>query len=612
MHRPSVWSVALVLAAGLLARAADEAASRHERILADIKHLASDELEGRGVGTTGLDRAAEYIRDQFERAGLKPPLADTGYFQPFQMPNGAKLGEPNELVLRGPDGRTIPLSLNKDFIPLASSGSGKLDAPVVFAGYSITAPEYGYDDYADVDVKGKVVLAIRREPRQSAEADPHAPFAGNMETQHSDLRRKAANAARRRAAAVLFVTEPHSLKSQPDELLKFGYAAELRVGKTPLVHMTRAAADAVLKSAVGKDLAQLEAAIDEDLKPQTTVLEGWRCSGEITVEQQHAEVRNVLGVLEGSGPLSEETIVIGGHYDHLGHGEAGSRAPGSREIHNGADDNASGTAGVIEVARRLAARREPLGRRVVFIAFTGEERGLHGSDYYVKHPAVPIEKTVAMINLDMIGRLSDEKLIVEGIGTAKEFTPLVESLSSERQFKLSPVQSGIGPSDHTSFCQLKVPVLFFWTGYHPDYHMPSDDWEKVSIEGLDRIAGLVEATVVSLAAAESRPTFVEVPSRMAAGPGQAGGERAYLGSIPAFGTEVDGVLLDGVAPGGPAQKAGLRGGDIIIEIGDKPVHNLEDMELALRSFKPGNLVRIAVRRGELKVTYPVTLGRRPQ
>ena len=232
----------------------------------------------------------------------------------------------------------------------------------------------------------------------------------------------------------------------------------------------------------------------------------------------------------------------------------------------------------------------------------------------MKHPAVPLEQTAAMVNLDMIGRLREDKLIVEGVGTASQFSALIDSLNSDRHFQISPVRAGIGPSDHTSFCQNKIPVLFFWTNYHEDYHKPSDDWEKISIEGLDRVVGLVEEVVVALASAESRPEFVEVPVKMAhSGQAVGGGDRAYLGSIPAFDAEdVDGAMLSGVQPGGPAEQAGIRGGDVIVRVGDLEVHNLQDLTVALTRYKAGQRVKITVRRGTLRITYSVTLTTRPQ
>jgi hypothetical protein len=592
-------------------RSAEDASSSRDRILADIQYLAADEREGRGIGTRGLDDAADYVRDQFQKAGLKPGLPDGGYFQNFDMVAGRRLDDRNAMQLRGPDGKSIDLSMSKDFVPLKLSASGTFTGPLVFAGYGITAPEYSYDDYAGIDVKGKVVLVMRHEPGQSDKADPHLPFGGTVDTKHARFDQKALNAAKHGAAAVIYVSAPHSLKDQPDKLMNFGQAEGSGPARIPQVQLARATADSVLQIAIGTDLAAIDAAIEKDLKPQSSVLEGWSCSGELTIREIRADVKNVLGVLDGAGPRATETIVVGAHYDHWGYGGEGSAAPGSTEIHNGADDNASGTAGIIELARRLARRDKPLDRRILFAAFTAEERGLIGSEHYVNNPAVPLDRTVAMINFDMIGRLRNDKLIVYGTGTAPEFAPLLEKLNQRHKFSLRPIATGQGPSDQTSFYFKDIPVLHFFTDSHPDYHKPTDDTEKVSIEGVDRVLTLVEELIVELAGAESRPTYVKVKES----PGQgdpAAGERAWLGSIPAFGEEVDGTLLTGVTAGSPADKAGIRGGDVIVQVGGNEIHSLQDLQDALVSHKPGDIVKITVRRGNVRITYPVTLSRRQQ
>jgi hypothetical protein len=432
-----------------------------------------------------------------------------------------------------------------------------------------------------------------------------------VDTKHARFDHKALNAAKRGAVAVIYVSAPHMLKDQPDKLISFGQAKGSGAAKIPQVQLARATVDDVLQAALGKDLAQIDAAIENDLKPFTSPLDGWTCSGEITVRQIRADVKNILGVLEGSGPHANETIVLGAHYDHWGYGGEGSAAPGSQEIHNGADDNASGTAGIIELARRLAGRDKPLGRRILFAAFTAEEHGLIGSEHYVSNPAIPLDQTVAMINFDMIGRLREDKLIVYGTGTAPEFMPLLEKLNKNRKFSLRPIATGQGPSDQTSFYVKNIPVLHFFTDSHPDYHKPTDDTDKVSIEGVDRVISLVEELIVELANAKSRPSYVKV--KEAAGQGDpAAGERAWLGSIPAFGEEVDGTLLTGVTAGSPADKAGIRGGDIIVQVGAIEIHSLQDLQDALVSHKPGDTVKITVRRGNQRITYPVTLSRRQQ
>ncbi len=613
--RTSSWALSFVCAVTAAAAllAVEDAATSRDRLLKDIQFLASDELEGRGIGTQGLDLAADFIRDEFQKAGLKPAMPNGSYFQPFEMISGRRLSEGNSLMLRGPSGNTVELAVGKDFAPFAQSSLGEFDGPLVFVGYGITAAEFSYDDYADTDVKGKVVLIMLHEPGPWDKADPHSPFSGNVDTKHARFDEKALNAAKHGAKAVLFVSAPHILKGQADKLLELESVRGSQQAKVAQIQVTSTAIEPLLKAGLGKDLAAVEKEIESDLKPRSKLLEGWSVTGRVAIEDVRANVKNVLGMLEAGGPHAQETIVLGAHYDHWGRGGEGSLAPGSREIHNGADDNASGTAGVLELARRLA-RRDPgapgLGRRIVFAAFTAEERGLFGSAHYVEDPVIALTHTVAMINFDMIGRLRDDKLIVYGTGTASEFMPLLEKLNADRRFSIRPIATGMGPSDQTSFYAKKIPVLHFFTDNHPDYHKPSDDWEKISIEGAERVVDMVEDLIVELANAESRPTFVLVPEAPKAdGPG---GERAWLGSIPAFGEQVDGTLLSGVTPDSPADRAGLRGGDLIVQLGTHEIHGLQDLRDALTRHKPGEIIKVVVQRGPLKISYPVTLGRRQQ
>ena len=607
--RPYRWIQCVVTAFGAFALSlclgADERSSG-ERILAAIRYLASDELEGRGIGTEGIELAAEYIHTQFVDAGLGPAMPNGTYFQRFEVAAGHQLGEPNQLALRRSGGQSLQLQLKEDFVPLVFSRSGRFAGPLVFAGYGITAPEYSYDDYAGIDVKGKLVLLMRREPMQDAPAEPDTPFRGSTNTKHAALWSKASNAAEHGAVGIIYVTDPYSLRSEPDRLMAFGYAAGTARSKIPVMHISYAVADSIIGQATGMSLADLAASIDRQLSPLSRVLEGWTASGQITIRRNMVSVANVLGVLDGLAPRSEQTIVIGAHYDHLGYGGHGSARRGVRAIHNGADDNASGTAGLIELARRLAGRATPLRRRILFSAFTAEERGLLGSAHYVDHPVIPLKQTVAMLNLDMIGRLRNEKLIVYGMGTAKEFGTMLDLLGKRHGFDIRGRASGFGPSDQTSFYRKQIPVLHFFTDLHADYHGPTDDWEKVSITGVERVVALVEDVVVELADSPGSPTYVSIAR--AATP--AGGARAYLGTIPSFGSDVDGVLLDGVAPSGPAQTAGLRAGDTIVAVGNMPVHSLEDLQRALVKHKPGQRVRITVRRGTLRISYPATLGKR--
>jgi hypothetical protein len=646
--------------------AAEDATVVEQRLSQSARYFSSDELEGRGVGTKGLDLAAQYIADQFHQIGLKTDLYDGGPLQKFKMTVGASLGPRNELTLVGPpaagssEPQRLGLKLGAQFNALALGGSGKFDLPLVFVGYGITAKDEKYDDYAGLDVKDKAVVILRHEPQQN---NPHSVFDGTRPSRHAPFKRKVSNAYEHGAAAVILCNDEYDVdqkrtairerwqaafdavveeaaklkaagKVSDEELVKQEahiqqlaadlkkYADQLAEARDPLLPFdgggsdasegrnfpvlfgTRAALDEMIRAALDTTLSKLEAEIDKGPTPHSRAIEGWRAVGETSVERQEAEVANVVGVLEGEGPHADETIVIGAHYDHLGFGGSGSAAPGVHEIHNGADDNGSGSSVLIEVARQLTSRGKKLPRRIVFIAFTGEERGLVGSARYVRNPLVPLDKTVAMLNLDMVGRLQDEKLIVHGTGTATEFDALADRFGKQFGFTITKKPSGFGPSDHSSFYGAKVPVLFFFTGSHKDYHRPTDDFEKLNISGMRRIAEMVTEVALALADAGERPHYQEVQGGNET---LGGGDRPYFGSIPDFAGDAPGYALSGVTKGGPAERAGMKAGDIIIQFGDSKVGNLEDFDSALRKYKSGDKVPVTVKRGSDQVKLEVTL-----
>ena len=563
--------LAIVILPGLV-RADEESAAVERRLADSARYLASDELEGRGIGSKGLDLAADYIADQFIQLGLKTELFDATPFQQFQAAAAAKLGQGNRLALVGPpsqegdEPRRIELKLGEDFTPMAMSGSGSVDLPLVFVGYGITGKEEEYDDYAGIEAAGKALLILRHEPQQS---DPNSVFNGKKHSEHAPFRRKLANAVEHEAAAVIFSTDefdvrrtlaqrhkqwqaaldkladehaefktaasptPDQIEAQCkrieelvqevntsgeklqaayDPMLPFsagGGATEQR--EIPVVYCRRGPLDRVVEAALGTNLAALEHQIDEGPTPQSRPLEGWRVVGDVAVERTDCEVQNVVAVLEAEGPLADQTLVLGAHYDHLGRGGPGSLAPGREEIHNGADDNASGVAVLVEVARTLALREEKLRRRVAFVAFTAEESGLLGSGHYVRNALFPLDKTVAMLNVDMVGRLRDDELIVGGSGTAARFSQLLDEINQSHGFQLTRKPSGFGPSDHTKFYAKKIPVMHFYTGTHAQYHRPSDDFETLNIAGMRRVASLVTQIAVAIANADERPEYLSVP-----------------------------------------------------------------------------------------------------
>jgi hypothetical protein len=648
------------------AKATDGADSSavEQRLARFTQYLSADDLGGRGLGTPGLDLAAEAIAKAFQEIGLKTDIVGGTPFQPFTVTTSARPGAHNELafVHNAAANGAAPLRLEtgKDYNPLALGGSGEFDWPLAFVGYGITAEEASYDDYAGIDVAGKVAIILRHEPQQD---NPHSAFNGTEHSQHATFRRKVSNAYQHGAAAVVFVTglaeierrldqidrswlgaveeiatlheelptDPRSSDEdhaeirgkiteaanrvvefdrrrgeERDPVLGFEGAGPGTDGRDmPIMHLRRSVVDQVLEKAGKPSLSDLERQIDEGPRPHSFLLEDWRLVGRTDVVREEASVRNVIGILEADGPLADEFVVIGAHYDHLGRGGEGSAAPGSREIHNGADDNASGTAALVEIARYLTARRDRLDRSIVFIAFSGEERGLLGSAHYVQHPVVPLEKTVAMLNMDMVGRMQDNKLIVNGTGTAEQFDSWIDKLNEQHGFDISKSAGGFGPSDHTSFYAEKIPVLHFFSGLHADYHKPSDDFQNLNIEGLARIAEFVAEVALQVASADEPPTYVAVGrEEVAAGPT---GTRPYFGSIPQFPDAGDGYALSGVTPESPAARAGLEAGDKIVRLGEYKIGNLEDFDGALRKYNAGDKVEVEVVRDGKSLTVEVTL-----
>jgi len=603
------------------ARAEESAAgASHDAVLERLRQavtwLAAPEREGRGPGTPGIDAAADWIAAQFAEIGLAAPGAGEA-FQPFAMTLDAKLGpaSANTLELVGPptaDGgaTVVPLVLGRDFTPLAAGGSGRFELPLVFAGYGITAPAEHYDDYAPLAeggvAKGAALVLLRQEPQKN---DPHGAFEGNQTSQHAALARKVANASEHEAGGVVFCDD----SAETDSLMPFTRAGEGSDRRTiPVLHLRRAVLDDVVTRSLGRDLATIQKGIDDTLTPASAALAGWRIRGRVAIERVETQGRNVMAVIPGRGaPAADdhaaidprETVVLGAHYDHLGFGGVNSAAPGVHAVHHGADDNASGTALLVEVARRLVARG-PLPRTVLLVGFSGEERGLLGSAHYVANPAVPIADTVAMVNLDMVGRLDAEKLIVHGTGTSAGFDELVDRLAAAAGLTTAKEPGGFGPSDHSSFYAKKVPVLHLFTGSHADYHRPTDTADKINYDGMVRLAGLVTDVVAELASGP-RPDYREVASTMFA---RGGGDRPYFGSIPDFGKPGGGYAISGVAKDSPAANGGLQGGDVIVRLGESAITGLDDFDSALRKHKGGERVPVVVRRGGADVTLEVLLG----
>ncbi len=596
-----------------------------DRLRQHVEYLASGQLEGRRTGEAGATVAAGYIANMFARYKLKPGArsqnGQPNFMQPFPFVTGVELaaaGNEFKLEVTLADGTRKSIEGADSARPVGFSPSAaSANAPVVYAGFGIVSAEAQYDDYRS-DVRGKVVLVSDGNPDGDS---PHSAFG------RFDVRTKALIAKEKGAVGLLVISREDNFAN--DKLTRLVYDQTLGEAAVPTFVISRTAAEAIL-GLTEKDLGNIEAVLAMQKDPAVRVNLSFRdtqptVSFKVEMVKKQADAYNVVGILEGRDKvLKNEAIVIGAHYDHLGRGGRGSLAAGSSEIHHGADDNASGTAAILELARVMSGEKKNK-RTIIFIAFSGEEDGLLGSKYYVNNPVFPIDKTVAMINLDMVGRLNNRKLNIGGIGTASEMRSLVEkwnineaalipvsqgtppniktNVPALNKFDLSLNEDGFGPSDHSSFYGKKVPVLFFFTGTHADYHKPSDTAEKINYEGLDMIHGMVADIVRDIDHNTVRPTYTVAKSS-----GMAGGRAGFnvsLGTIPSYADATDGMVLDGVRDASPASKAGLKTGDKIVKLAGRDIRNVMDYTYTLGEMKADEEYEVVVMRGAERLTLKI-------
>ncbi|MFQ5651330.1 MAG: M28 family peptidase [bacterium] len=568
-----------------------------------VSYLASDELEGRMSGSKGTRLAAQYIAARFQAAGLQP-LGDNGtYLQEFEFTAGVRLREgQNQMTITDADG-TTSLRLDRDFRPLAFSTEDEIEGEVVFAGYGLAVPGEGgagANSYAGLDVKDKIVLVLR-----------YVPEAVEMErrqvlNRYAALRYKAMIAREHGAIGLLAVTGPNSPNA--GKLIPLSYDNSSANSGIVALSISGEVAQTLFARA-GKTLADVQTELDRE-NPH---YEGrFQLPGvSIRIRTGIARIKkrddNVVGMLPATGKKTAEAIIIGAHYDHIGYGETGSLARKGEEgqIHNGADDNASGTSTVLELAAALAdaQKHQPdaFKRDLIFALWSGEELGIIGSSAFTDTPPVALKNVAAYLNFDMVGRLRENKLILQGVGSSPLWRRLVEKRNVVAGFSLVIQDDPYQPTDITAFYPKGVPVLSFFTGSHEDYNRPTDDAETLNYPGLERIAKFAMALILDLARDDQRPEYVKV-ERVKSRAGNRETMRAYLGTIPDYvGEGTGGVKLSGVSAGGPADKAGLKGGDIIVEFAGKEITNIYDYTYALDAVKIGQPVKIVVLREHEKV-----------
>lgn len=492
-----------LLAAGTLGAATPPIPA--EALLGHIRFLSSDELEGRANGSAGLERAADYIAEQFKAAGLTPGGPDGSWFQPFGLTAGLNLDPGNSLVIRA-GARTVSLTLGESYYPLAATPSnGAHDAstdlrnvPLVFAGYGLSAPAANYDDYQGLDVSGKAVLILSHEPQERAR---DSRLNGALPMRETTLYAKALAARSRGARALLVVSDPSHAVDEAN-YRRFDIESDAEDHQIPVLRIRR---DELTPLIAAWGLDATATAIDRDLTPRSRALPGVALDYTERLSLRRRTVRNVVGILEAPDAAARrQAVVIGAHYDHVGLGGRFSNAPDrTGEIHNGADDNASGIAALIEIARAAKADPSRFPRSIIFVAFAGEERGLLGSVHYSLSPAIPLTDTVAMLNLDMIGR-AHGRVEVGGLNEVPALAADVEAAARVAGLTVTRGGPGAGRSDDSSFIDRQVPALHFFTGFHDDYHRPSDDWDRIDATGTARVATLALELAARIAARRER------------------------------------------------------------------------------------------------------------
>jgi len=546
-----------------------------------LKFLSSDSLKGRETGKEGDSLAAIYIKDRLVESGLVPLSGDG--FQRYEVTDKVIAGEKNFLSVNDEK-----FNISTDFTPLSFSGNSGLKNEVAFAGYgfNINNDSLKWNDYEKIDVKGKWVLILRGDPEPEKSVSGFIPF--------SNDRDKALLAKDMGASGVLMVSGPANDQEDSFESLSSGgYSVEI-----PVLRIKRSVSDKILKKA-NITTADLEMRINRTKKPASIKTDAIIYAGSEII-RKNSGTRNVIMLLPGEDELlKKEYIIIGAHFDHLGMGGPGSssRALDTIAVHHGADDNASGVGEMIELAEKFSLTKGSHKRSIVFAAFSGEESGLLGSKYFTENPAIDLTKVDAMINLDMVGRLTDSSsLQVGGVGTAEGLKELVKSLSDTAKIKLAFSDEGYGPSDHSSFYGKNIPVLFFSTGAHLDYHTPSDTWDKINYAGMVGISDLVFSIAENLATSSGKLVFKEAGPKIEY-------NRAVrrkgvtLGIMPDFAGNVkNGLRADFVTPGKPAALGGMKKGDIITSINGKTVNNIQDYMYRMGQLKHGQTISVEVLR----------------
>ncbi len=553
-----------------------------------IAFLSSDSLKGRKPGTPEGKIAARFIADQLQSFGYKP-LGDN-YFQYFEVITEINAGENNFLKIKNTEA-----ILNEDFVPFNFSANIEVKAEIVFCGfgYDINTDSIQWNDYDDVDVTGKWVLMLRADPELDNPDSKFIPF--------SSEEGKVLTAKDHGAAGVLFVSG--KIFDKKDQLVEMELDQSMSNFEIPVFHIKRKLANLILDG-TKNSIESLETGLINNKKPFSfTIDKTVRANSEVI----HTKVntQNVIAWLPGNDEkYKDEYVLIGGHYDHLGFGgpNSGSRSTTEKGIHHGADDNASGVASIIEIAEKLAFNESVLKRNVIIMAFGAEEIGLLGSKYFTSNPLIELNQIKEVINIDMVGRLKPTKeLLIGGSGTSKEAEPLLDSINKSYNFVPSFSPSGFGPSDHASFYAENIPVFFFSTGAHADYHTPRDIIDSINFPGLINVSNFIYDLSLNLVNRNNNLTYREAGPIRKVNRGRK--SKVKLGIMPNFGkSDNKGLRVDAVTPGGPAYIAGMKKGDVIIAIEGKEIINIYEYMERMSKLRFGQTITIdIIRDGSNKV-----------
>ena len=560
-------------------------------IMDHIRYLSHKDRAGRYPGTRESKDVISYLIRHFKSFGVQPGGGNGSFVQPFNITDGIELGKNNSLIIDGDS-----LVTGRDYMPLWFSGNETVSAPAVFAGYgfSIDEKELKWNDYNGLDVVGKWVIVMRHGPERNNQHSLYSP--------HSGLHKKMLVARDKGALGIIYVSQMEDTDIHP---LK--YIAGYSNAGIPAIHISNEMADELFKTD-GWTLERIQKTMNKTLKSIAFKLPV-TINASVDLNPIQTRAANVVGLIQsGNRKYRDEYVVIGAHFDHIGMGGAGtgSRKPDTSAIHFGADDNASGTAGLLEIAQKLVSQKSRLKRSVILLAFDAEEKGLLGAKYFTENPLVDLQNIVAMINLDMIGRMKDSTITVGGVGTSPLFELLLNRESVGRNFTINMTKPGYGPSDHAAFYTKDIPVLFFFTGFHSEYHTPEDSWKLINLKGEKDILDLVYDITFQLSRLSERPVFTE------AGPKEGRMQRntkfkVTFGIVPTYGSTKKGLEVDGISkPDGPAAKAGMLKGDLIKSMGGKPINDIYEYMERLEEIEPGMTITVLIDRDGTELKLPVT------